>query len=258
MRKRIIVGISLLSVVFGGLAVPVAARSATPDATVITGIRQELLQLPYYGVVDFLSFKYGKGTVDLMGYAYRPTLKSDAERAVKRVAGVEVVNDQIEVLPVSMSDDTLRWQTYYAIYRDPFLSRYAPGGGMLWGHRHAFGGAFSPFGPGLFTGMEPAGDYTIHIIVKNMRVTLIGIVDNDGDKTLAEMKARQVPGSFEVCRSPSRKSRVASFVSSKAATSRASKLALAPTFASTARRSARANSCSAFCACCVRSNGHSY
>jgi osmotically-inducible protein OsmY len=46
--------------------------------------------------------------------------------------------------------------------------------------------------------MEPAGDYPIHIIVKNMRVTLLGVVDNDGDKTLAEMKARQVPGSFEV------------------------------------------------------------
>jgi osmotically-inducible protein OsmY len=46
--------------------------------------------------------------------------------------------------------------------------------------------------------MEPAGDYPIHIIVKNMRVTLIGVVDNDGDKMLAEMKARQVPGSFEV------------------------------------------------------------
>jgi len=69
---------------------------------------------------------------------------------------------------------------------------------MLWGHRHAFGGAFSPLASGLFTGMEPARDYPIHVIVKNMRVPLIGVVDNDGDKTLAEMKARQVPGSFEV------------------------------------------------------------
>jgi osmotically-inducible protein OsmY len=46
--------------------------------------------------------------------------------------------------------------------------------------------------------MEPAGDYPIHIIVKNMRATLLGVVDNDGDKTLAGMKARQVPGSFEI------------------------------------------------------------
>src|ERR1700730_11385797 len=199
MRKPSIVAVCLLGVVLGGNAVRAAAKSATPDATVINGIRHELLQLPYYGVFDFLSFKYSKGTVDLMGYAYRPTLKSDAERAVKRVAGVEVVNDQIEVLPVSMSDDTLRWQTYYAIYRDPFLSRYAPGGGMLWGHRHSLGGpSLRPFGPGPFLGYEPAGDYPIHIIVKNGRITLLGVVDNEGDKTIAGVKAREVSGSFGV------------------------------------------------------------
>src|ERR1700680_216059 len=122
MRKHSIVAICLLGVVLGGNAVSAVAKSAksmAPDATVISGVRHELLQLPYYGVFDFLSFKYSKGTVDLMGYAYRPTLKSDAERAIKRVAGVEVVNDQVEELPVSMNDDNLRWQTYYAIYRDP-------------------------------------------------------------------------------------------------------------------------------------------
>jgi BON domain-containing protein len=164
----------------------------------IDEVRKELLQLPYYGVFDFIAFSYNRGTVTLMGYAYHLGLKSDAERAVKRASGVDMVVDQIEELPLSPNDDELRWKIYYSIYRDPFLSRYAPGGGMLWGHRHAFGGQFSPLGPGLFSGQEPAGDYPIHILVKNMRVTLLGVVDNDGDKTLAEMKARQVPGSFEV------------------------------------------------------------
>ena len=173
-----------------------AAQSQAKSTT--EEIRKELLQLPYYGVFDFIAFSYNKGTVTLMGYAYHLGLKHDAERAVKRVSGVDTVVNKIEELPPSPNDDELRWKIYYAIYRDPFLSRYAPGGGMLWGHRHAFGGAFSPLGPGAFPGMEPAGDYPIHIIVKNMRVTLIGVVDNDGDKTLAEMKARQVPGSFEV------------------------------------------------------------
>jgi osmotically-inducible protein OsmY len=46
--------------------------------------------------------------------------------------------------------------------------------------------------------MEPAGDYPIHVVVKNMRVSLIGVVDSESDKTLAYTKARQVPGSFEV------------------------------------------------------------
>jgi osmotically-inducible protein OsmY len=64
---------------------------------------------------------------------------------------------------------------------------------MLWGHRHRFGG-FYP----LWEGMEPAGNYPIHIIVRNGRIDLMGVVDDPGDRTIAEMKARQVPGSFEV------------------------------------------------------------
>ena len=97
-----------------------------------------------------------------------------------------------------MNDATVRWQTYYAIYRDPFLSRYAPGGGLLWGHRHPFSGAFMPFGPARFPGTEPAGDYPIHVIVKNGRITLLGVVDSESDKTAAGMRARGVPGSFGV------------------------------------------------------------
>jgi osmotically-inducible protein OsmY len=174
------------------------ASTQTQTKSPIEEIRKELMQLPYYGVFDFIAFSYDKGTVTLVGYAYHPMLKADAERAVKRVPGVEKVNDKIEELPVSPNDDELRWKTYYAIYRDPFLSRYAPGGGMLWGHRHPFGLGFHPFGPGPFPGMEPAGDYPIHIIVKNGRITLLGVVDNEGDKTIAGMKARQVPGAFGV------------------------------------------------------------
>jgi hypothetical protein len=186
--------------VFGLILVLAGAGTAAPAQakSTIEEIRKELMQLPYYSVFDFLAFKYDKGTVTLMGYAYHPGLKSDAERAVKRVSGIDMVQNKIEDLPPSPNDDELRWKIYYAIYRDPFLSRYAPGGGLLWGHRHAFAGPFSPLGPGLFPGMEPAGDYPIHIIVKNGRVTLLGVVDNDGDKTIAGMKARQVPGSFEV------------------------------------------------------------
>ena len=196
MPKHIRLALTAVGLIVLLVAASPAAQSQAKSTT--DEIRKELLQLPYYGVFDFLAFSYNKGTVTLMGYAYHLGLKSDAERAAKRASGVDMVVDKIEELPPSPNDDELRWKIYYAIYRDPFLSRYAPGGGMLWGHRHAFGGPFSPLGPGSFPGMEPAGDYPIHIIVKNMRVTLLGVVDNDGDKTIAEMKARQVPGSFEV------------------------------------------------------------
>jgi len=173
------------------------ALAADPKSAV-EGIRKELMQLPYYGVFDFLAFSYDKGTVTLMGDAFHPTLKQDAVRAVKRVAGVDQVIDKIEELPVSQNDDELRWKTYYAIYRDPFLSRYAPGGGMLWGHRHPFDSGFHAMGPARFPGMEPLGDYPIHIIVKNGKITLLGVVDNEADKTVAGMRAREVPGSFGI------------------------------------------------------------
>ena len=174
---------------------PAAAQTRDERAdSVRAEIRKELLQLPYYSVFDFVAFKYDRGTAVLMGYAYALALKQDAEHAIKRVAGVDTVQNNVEQLPPSQMDDQIRWREYYAIYSDPFLSKYAPGAAMLWGHRHRFGGFAGIWGDGY----EPAGNYPIHIIVKNGRVSLMGVVDNDGDRTIAETKARGVPGTFEV------------------------------------------------------------
>ena len=138
-------------------------------------------------------------TVTLQGYAYALGLKRDAERAVKRVARVDTVENKIEELPVSQFDDDVRWLAYYEICRDPFLSRYAPGGALLWGHRHPLRSPrLMPFGPPRFAGLEPAGDYPIHIVVKGGHITLRGVVENETDKTIAGLKARAVPGAFSV------------------------------------------------------------
>jgi hypothetical protein len=193
--------IRVVALALMGLFVLAGAQpSLSADAkSTVEEIRKELMQLPYYSVFDFLAFSYDKGTATLMGYAYHPTLKQDAVRAVKRAPGVDQVVDKIEELPVSQMDDELRWKTYYAIYRDPFLSRYAPGGGLLWGHRHPFGVGFhGGFGGPRFPGMEPLGDYPIHIIVKGGKIALLGVVDNESDKTVAGLRAREVPGSFGV------------------------------------------------------------
>lgn len=172
----------------------------TRERATIEAIREALLRLPYYGVFDFLAFTYEKGVVTLSGYDYRGGLKADAERAVRRVPGVEEVGNKIEILPVGAHDEELRWRAFYAIYNDPFLSRYAPGGGLLWGHRHPVRpGMWTRFGGGsLFPGMQPVGDYPISIIVKGGRITLLGLVDSEMDKTLAGARVREVPGSFEV------------------------------------------------------------
>ena len=178
------------------LLATVTAR--TQAGAPVEEIRKELLRLPYYGVFDFLAFSYDKGTVNLMGYAYSPNLKKSAERAVKRAPKVDQVINNVEELPASLHDDELRWNAFYKIYADSWLSRYAPGGGMLWGRLHRFNGPFTPMGAGPFMAFEAAGDYPIHIVVKGGRIMLLGVVDNEGDKRLAEMRAREVEGAFGV------------------------------------------------------------
>jgi hyperosmotically inducible protein len=165
------------------------AQSVTPDETV-RSVQRTLERLPYYGVFDYLVFRVNGGTVYLAGYSFEGRLKSDAEMATKRATGVVEVGNQIEVLPASQNDDRIRWATYYRIYTDDFLSRYAPGGvyGVLQelrDERH-------------FPGMQPVGRYPIHIIVKNGRTMLLGVVDNASDRQLAEVRAREVTGVFEV------------------------------------------------------------
>jgi hypothetical protein len=85
-RHCVAIGVLSLCIVLAG--VPMAAQpSATAQKSTIEQIRNSLLKLPYYGVFDFLAFSYDRGTVKLMGYTYRGSLKEDAERAVTRVPG---------------------------------------------------------------------------------------------------------------------------------------------------------------------------
>lgn len=131
-------------------------------------VRHELLMLPYLGVFDNLAYKVDGYNVTLLGQVTRPSLKSDAERVVKSIEGVEKVDNQIEVLPVSTMDDQLRRRLYRAIYSGP-LQRYSLGV------------------------QQP-----IRIIVKSGRVTLEGVVDSEGDKNIAGIRANGVPGIFAV------------------------------------------------------------
>ena len=147
-------------------------------------VQRALERLPYYGVFDFIAFQVDRGTVTLMGYAYRDTLKSNATEAIRRAPGVDEVANKIEILPASQDDDRIRLATFYNIYTDDFLSRYAPGGAMR-AHYEALQFA-------RFPGMQPFGTYPIHIIVKNRRTTLLGVVDNESDKTLATVRAREI------------------------------------------------------------------
>src|SRR5205085_9811662 len=105
-----------------------ADRSATgsrSDDRLSREVRHELVMLPYYGVFDNLGYKVNGNTVTLVGQVTRPTLKSDAGNVVKRIEGVEKVDNQIQVLPLSPMDDKLRLAAYRAIYSQTGLEKYA-------------------------------------------------------------------------------------------------------------------------------------
>jgi hyperosmotically inducible periplasmic protein len=160
------------------LSIPAGAKGALPSKSqtdartrVIQEIRHELVTLPYYGVFDWIDFELKPdNTVVLRGQVVRPTMKSDAEARLRNISGVSKVINEIEVLPPSPEDDRLRTALYRAIYgSDSPLFRYA-------------------------TQAIPS----IHIIVKNGRALLKGVVDSKSDADLANIRARGVPGLFEV------------------------------------------------------------
>jgi len=130
-------------------------------------VRHELVMLPYYGVFDNLAYRVDGGVVTLMGQNTRPTLKTDAGKVVFKIEGVDKVDNQIQVLPLSPVDDRTRLAVYRAIYGHPGLDRYA------------------------LQAVPP-----IHIIVENGKVTLEGVVSTQADKDTANIRASGVPGVF--------------------------------------------------------------
>jgi hyperosmotically inducible protein len=146
------------------------AASQSGMDRIVKEVHHELVLLPYYGVFDNLAYRVSPdGTVTLMGQVARPTLKSDAENAVKRIEGVERVDNQIQVLPTSPMDDQIRLATYRAIYGNNVLSPYG------------------------LRAVPP-----IHIIVNQGHVTLEGVVAKQMDKQLAEVQAKSVANVFSV------------------------------------------------------------
>src|SRR3979409_1197232 len=114
----------LAIMIAGGLSGQGRRDPGKADARLQKEVRHELVMLPFYDVFDNFEYKVEGGTVTLLGQVTRPNLKSDAEKAVKQIEGVERVENRIEVLPVSPNDDRLRLAVYRAIYGSPGLDRY--------------------------------------------------------------------------------------------------------------------------------------
>jgi hyperosmotically inducible protein len=150
-------------------AAPTGTLSPESSQKLANKVRHELVMLPYYDVYDNLYFRMDGRTVTLLGQTPNASTKSSAGNVVKHIEGVDTVINNIEVLPPSSADQRIRRATFNAIY----------GYGPLFKYSH---GTVPP----------------IHIIVKNGRITLEGIVDNESDKQMAGMRANEVPGTFQL------------------------------------------------------------
>jgi hyperosmotically inducible periplasmic protein len=168
--KLMVVVISLAAATSIAVAAPAPSSSrVAKDGQTEKQVRKDLVTLPYYGVFDNLAYQVNGNTVTLYGQVVRPITRKDAEHRVARIEGVDHVINNIEVLPVSGFDDSIRARTYRAVFRSGSLYRYAMG-----------------------------ANPSIHIIVKGGHVTLEGVVSNQMDSQLAYMSANGVPGVFSV------------------------------------------------------------
>jgi len=136
--------------------------------TIERRVFKELLKLPYYGVFDNLKYRVDGDTVTLYGKVVRPLTKKQAENSVEDIKGVRRVINNIEILPLSGFDDSIRRRTLHT-FADKGLYRY------LW---------------------EP--NPSVRIIVDRGHVQLEGYVANRGDYNLMNILANGVNGVFSV------------------------------------------------------------
>lgn len=151
MWTRFIASASLLL----ALTAPAAAQDPS-SLQIFRSVQRQVLTYAHFTVFDSVNAQIKDGVVTLTGKVLMPFKKDDLGERVGKVRGVKAVNNLIEVLPASKSDDDLRVGIANAIYGNTSLSRYA-------------------------TQVNPP----IHIIVERGRVTLEGVVNNNVDRQLA-------------------------------------------------------------------------
>jgi osmotically-inducible protein OsmY len=139
-------------------------------------LQQKLQSAIAYGLIGYvpvafqtITVQVQNGVVVLGGHAAGPIAANDAVAIVENTKGVKDVVNNIQVDPVSGFDEQIRREAYRKIYGFPSLNRYA---------------------------MDPL--QPIRIQVENGHITLMGVVDSQGDKEAAGIQANTVPNVFSV------------------------------------------------------------
>ena len=166
--KRTIQTIAVAAALALGTGAPMFAGTGNPPAQDLPSqVLHQLVMIPYYSVFDDLNFSVDNGVVTLTGDVVNPVVRTDAEGSVKHIPGVTQVVNKINILPPSGMDNHIRAAEYRAIFGYSDMYRYA-------------------------MGAIPS----IHIIVDFGHVTLVGVVNTDADKNVANIRANSVPGVF--------------------------------------------------------------
>jgi hyperosmotically inducible periplasmic protein len=147
------------------------AGANVPDAQLEQKLAKKLryVRVGYDSTFDYFALGVTDGVVTVEGQDRTGVGRDEALADIANMPGVKDVIDNVSIEPVSPFDDGLRLRAMRAIYSDSVLSKYA---------------------------MDPARP--IRIIVTNGHVTLYGSVDSPMDKTIAGLKANQLPGAFSV------------------------------------------------------------
>lgn len=172
--KKVGIAIAAVALLGGvsalGFGSPLPRHSGTATEDQLSQeVYRQLMDLPFFTVFDNLQYRINGTEVTLYGQTANVTLMIDARKLIASIPGITKVDTEIELLPQSQFDQRIRRAEFRAIYGTPSLQKYGE------------------------------GDYpSIHIIVKNGHVTLVGTVDNKLDKQIAGTQALQVRDVFSV------------------------------------------------------------
>jgi hyperosmotically inducible protein len=142
---------------------------AESDRSVAASVGNKVRAYVFYSIFDDIEVGVNEGVVTLAGKVTMPFKANAIEHLASQAVGVQAVNNQIDVLPVSAFDDQLRYAIATQIYESSAFERYS-------------------------VQRTPP----IHIIVEHGRVTLTGVVDTQLERLQAEVIARGTFGVLSV------------------------------------------------------------
>ena len=95
------------------------------DLQVFNDIADQVNRYTQLTIFDSIAADVNEGHVVLSGWVTMPYKRDDIERRVRKVLGVNAVDNKIGVLPVSQFDDELRFRIARAIYSHSSFWQYA-------------------------------------------------------------------------------------------------------------------------------------